>query len=200
MSVTDLAFSINGLADVPRASPSSPHGRALPGKRARRPAPRGVRLKVPTGLTAVRCPMPHRLVKDVIKEQKPFVAPGKTTVLDAVRLMKKHAVGAIMVVDAGKLSGIFTERDAVFRVLAEARDPAGTRIADVMTAKPQTIAPDKMVGYALLLMYEGGFRHVPVVERGRPVGMISARDALGPEVEDFQAELLHREHLREIIA
>ena len=68
-----------------------------------------------------------------------------------------------------------------------------------MTAKPQTIAPDKAVGHALLMMYEGGFRHVPVVERGKPVGMVSARDALGPELEEFQSELLQREHLREII-
>jgi len=55
------------------------------------------------------------------------------------------------------------------------------------------------VGHALLMMYEGGFRHVPVVEDGKPVGMVSARDALGPELDEFQAELLQREHLREII-
>ena len=68
-----------------------------------------------------------------------------------------------------------------------------------MTSKPQTITPDKAVGHALLMMYEGGFRHVPVVEHGKPVGMVSARDALGPELDEFQAELLQREHLREII-
>jgi len=144
--------------------------------------------------------MPHRLVKSVIAKQKPFVAPGKTRVADAARMMKEHNIGAVMVVDHGRLSGIFTERDAVFRVLAEARDPATTRVADVMTKNPRTIEPNKVVGHALLLMYEGGFRHVPVVENGKPIGMISARDALGPELQEFEEELVHREHIREIIA
>jgi CBS domain-containing protein len=143
--------------------------------------------------------MSHRLIRDVLATRKPLSATAKTSVADAARLMKKENVGAIMVVESGRLTGIFTERDALFRVLAESRDPEATLIADVMTAKPQTIAPDKSVGHALLLMYEGGFRHVPVVERGRPIGMISAREALGPELEEFQSELLQREHLREII-
>ena len=143
--------------------------------------------------------MPHRSIREVIGSRKPLVAAGKTRVADAARLMKKENVGALMVVEGGKLVGIFTERDAVFRVLAEARDPETTAIADVMTARPQSITADKAVGHALLLMYEGGFRHVPVVERGKPIGMISARDALGPELEEFQSELLQREHLREII-
>jgi CBS domain-containing protein len=143
--------------------------------------------------------MPHRLVRSVVAKQKPFSAPGKTTVAEAARMMKKHNVGAVMVVDGGRLTGIFTERDALFRVLAESRNPATTRLADVMTAKPQTIDPNKVVGHALLLMYEGGFRHVPVVDRGKPIGMISARDALGPELQEFQTELLHRDHIREII-
>ena len=143
--------------------------------------------------------MSHRLIRDAIAARKPFVAAAKTTVADAARLMKKHDVGALMIVDSGRLTGIFTERDALFRVIAEARDPGTTLVADVMTSKPQTITPDKAVGHALLMMYEGGFRHVPVVEDGKPVGMVSARDALGPELDEFQAELLQREHLREII-
>jgi CBS domain-containing protein len=143
--------------------------------------------------------MSHRLIRDAVATRKPLVATAKTTVADAARLMKEHDVGALMIVDAGRLTGIFTERDALFRVVAEARDPQATRVAEVMTTKPQTITPDEAVGHALLMMYEGGFRHVPVVERGKPIGMISARDALGPELEEFQSELLHREHLREII-
>ena len=62
-----------------------------------------------------------------------------------------------------------------------------------MTRNPQTIHPDKAFPDALHLMHEGGFRHVPVVEDGRPVGVISARDALGPELEDFIYELLRQE-------
>jgi signal-transduction protein with cAMP-binding, CBS, and nucleotidyltransferase domain len=68
-----------------------------------------------------------------------------------------------------------------------------------MTRKPRTVDPDKEIGHALLMMYDGGFRHVPVVEDGKPLGMISARDALGPELRDFETELLHREHLGETL-
>jgi signal-transduction protein with cAMP-binding, CBS, and nucleotidyltransferase domain len=68
-----------------------------------------------------------------------------------------------------------------------------------MTTKPKTIGPDKAVGHALLMMYEGGFRHVPVVEHGKPLGMISARDALGPELREFEGELLQREHISEVM-
>jgi CBS domain-containing protein len=143
--------------------------------------------------------MPHRSVRDVIANQKPFTVPGDTTIVTATRLMKKHSIGALMVVEHGHLAGIFTERDAVFRVLAESRDPEKTHVADVMTTKPKTISPDKAVGHALLMMYEGGFRHVPVVERGKPLGMISARDALGPELQEFEGELLQREHIGEVM-
>ena len=143
--------------------------------------------------------MPHRSVRDVIANQRPLTAPGNTTIVAAARLMKKHGKGALMIVEDGHLAGIFTERDAVFRVLAESRDPKTTRLADIMTPKPKTIGPDKAVGHALLMMYDGGFHHVPVVERGKPLGMISARDALGPELQEFQGELLQREHIGEVM-
>ncbi len=144
--------------------------------------------------------MPMRPIRVLIEQQQLLVATAKTTVSEAARLMEKHQVGAVMVVDAhGRLSGIFTERDAVFRVLAGGRDPAATRLSEVMTRKPQTIHPDKPVGHALHMMYESGFRHVPVVEGGRPVGMVSARDALGPELKEFESDVQRREQIGEIL-
>jgi thioredoxin-related protein/CBS domain-containing protein len=126
-------------------------------------------------------PMPQRPIKTVIEKQKILTAPANTTVHDAAQQMVKRNVGAIMVVDAtGRLAGIFTERDALYRVMAKGRDAKTLTLAQVMTTHPQTIEADKPVGLALLMMYDGGFRHVPVVSHGRPVGMISARDALGP--------------------
>ena len=122
--------------------------------------------------------MRHRSVRDVIADRKPITVHGGTTVFAAARLMKKHHVGALMVVEGDRLTGIFTERDVVFGVLAEERDASTTRVSDVMTANPRTIDADKTVGHALMLMYDGGFRHVPVVDNGKPLGMISARDAL----------------------
>jgi CBS domain-containing protein len=69
----------------------------------------------------------------------------------------------------------------------------------VMTAHPQTITPDKPFGHALLMMHEAGFRHVPVVENGKPVGMVSARDALAPELQEFDSELERRTRIGEIL-
>ena len=143
--------------------------------------------------------MPHRSVRDVIASQKPLTTSGNTTIATATKLMKKHSVGALMIVEDGHLAGIFTERDAVFRVLAESRDPKKTHVAEVMTTKPKTIGPDKALGHALLMMHEGGFRHVPVVEHGKPLGMISARDALGLELQEFEGELQQREHIGEVM-
>ena len=68
-----------------------------------------------------------------------------------------------------------------------------------MTDKLQTATPDKTLGHALHLMFEGGFRHLPVVEDGRPVGMVSARNALGLEILQFERERQEREHLAEIL-
>ena len=143
--------------------------------------------------------MPHRTIRDLIGSQTILTASAETSVSEAAGLMKRTNVGAIMVVEGGRLVGIFTERDALFRVIAEGREPHATRIAEVMTRNPQTIDPDKPLGHALHMMYEGGFRHVPVVENGRLLGMVSARDALGPELDAFESELVQREHIKEIL-
>jgi CBS domain-containing protein len=135
----------------------------------------------------------------IIDQQDLVTASAKTTIGDAARLMKQHHVGAIMVVADGNLVGIFTERDGLFRVLAEGRD-GQTTLDDVMTRNPVTIHPDRSFAEALQMMYGGSFRHVPVVEDGRPIGMVSARDALGPELEAFVYELLRQGQIEDILA
>ena len=144
--------------------------------------------------------MSHRTIRMIIAEQEPVTAPATMTLSEAARLMREHRVGAIMVVQEGALAGIFTERDALIRVLAEERDVRTTRLADVMTRNPKTIHPDRSFAEALQMMYGGSFRHVPVVEDGRPVGMVSARDALGPELEAFVYEMLRQEQVGDILA
>ena len=141
----------------------------------------------------------ERAVRAIIEDQRPVTAAADMTVASASRLMKERRVGAILVLDKGRLAGIFTERDALFRVIAEGRSPEATKLADVMTPNPRTIAPDRPFGHALHLMYEGEFRHVPVVENGRPLGIVSARDALGPDLKQFVSELDKRAHIGEIL-
>ena len=133
--------------------------------------------------------MPLRSLRSIVAKQPPAVAEKTLTVLEAAILMKEKGKGALLVVEASRLSGIFTERDALFRVIAAGRDPATTLLADVMTPQPQTIHPDEPFVKALRVMHKRGFRHLPVVEHGRPLGVVSARDALDDDLYELRVEL-----------
>jgi CBS domain-containing protein len=134
-------------------------------------------------------------VRTVMERKRLLTAPPEITVSKAAKQMARRKVGAVMVVDHDSLVGIFTERDAVFRVVARGRDAQTTRLADVMTPAPQTVDPDKSFGYALLLMYENGFRHLPVIENGKLIGIVSARNALDPDLEEFVSESHRRKQI-----
>lgn len=119
--------------------------------------------------------MPHRHMADLM-HRAPVTLPATATVQEACRLMHEHRIGAILVTDAdGRLEGIFTGRDAV-RLLADGRSPAHTHLLAVMTRKVDHLPPEHGAMDALRLMQDGGFRHVPVVRHGRPVGMVSHGD------------------------
>jgi CBS domain-containing protein len=93
-----------------------------------------------------------RPIRTIIEDQHPVTATADMTVAAASRLMKQKRIGAILVLENGRLAGIFTERDALFRVIAEGRSPEMTTLAEVMTENPRTIAPDRPFGHALHLM------------------------------------------------
>ncbi len=137
-------------------------------------------------------------IGSLIEPRKLVVAALDTKVSEAAALMKEGQVGAVLVVEDGRLVGIFTERDAVYRVMAPGRDPRSTLLREVMTPDPLTVAPEETFGYALLLMHEKGFRHAPVVVDGRPIGVVSARHALDPDLEEFAAEAERRKHIRRL--
>lgn len=140
----------------------------------------------------------NQRIRSVMEPHKVLTAPPDTSVSKAAELMAKKNVGAVMVVENEHLIGIFTERDAVFRVIARGLDARTTLLSEVMTTAPQTVAPDKPFGYALLMMYENGFRHVPVIENGKPIGIVSSRNALDPDLEEFVSEAQRRKHIQEI--
>lgn len=127
-------------------------------------------------------------VRSLIGQQGFVTAAPGTTVRKAAELMAAEHVGAVVVVEDEHLIGIFSERDAVFRVVARGLEPATTRLADVMTPAPVSIEPDRSFGHAMAVMHEHHCRHLPVVENGRPIGIVSARNALDPELEDFVCE------------
>ncbi|MBK7463618.1 MAG: CBS domain-containing protein [Betaproteobacteria bacterium] len=146
--------------------------------------------------------MPNRAVLKVIENRDLLTVTPDMNVRAVASQMKQCKVAALLVVDQrdGKLIGICTERDLTFKVLAEGLDINSTLVGSVMTADPQSIGPDKPFGHALHMMFEGGFRHMPVIDSdGRPLGVISSRDALGLEVTHFGSELEQRETLTEIL-
>lgn len=101
---------------------------------------------------------------------------------DAAHRMVDRRVGAILVLDGERLAGILTERD-VLRAVGTGYDPA-SRVSDWMTRNPETIEPGDTIDDALGLMNHGGFRHLPVTEGERLVGIISVRDLLRAGVQD----------------
>ncbi len=137
-----------------------------------------------------------RPIRDLMDHKKFLVAAPDATVSEAAKLMAKKNIGAILVAEDEQLVGIFTERDAVFRVIAQGRDARTTPLRTVMTPDPESLDPGRSYGHALLLMQEHGFRHVPVVEDGRPIGIISSRNAMDPELEEFVSEERRRLHHR----
>ncbi len=132
-------------------------------------------------------------VKNVMENDKLVTAPPEATVHQVSRMMAARQTGAVLVMEAGRLLGIFTERDVVFRVIARGRSARTTRLAEVMTPAPITTTPDMRFGRALLLMQQHGIRHLPVLDAGRVVGIVAARRALDPELEDFVCEVRRRE-------
>jgi CBS domain-containing protein len=136
--------------------------------------------------------MSLRSLRSIVAKQPPLIADKSTTVLDAALAMKEEGKGALLVVEGSKLIGIFTERDALLRVIAAKRDPVTTRLGDVMTPHPQTMHPDEPFLKALRIMHSRGLRHLPVVEHGRPLGVVSARDALDDDLYELRVDLAQR--------
>ncbi len=123
-----------------------------------------------------------RQAADIVRDQQPLSMPPAASVRAACRAMRERGVGAVLVVDrSGALAGIFTGRDAVCRVLAEGLDPGATTLAEVMTRDPDATAPGCSAVELLRRMRDGGYRHLPVVEAGRVVGIVSRGDFRGLE-------------------
>jgi CBS domain-containing protein len=114
------------------------------------------------------------IVREVMSSQLIAVDPS-TTVAEAATIMGGKHVGSALVMDGDTLAGIFTERDIV-RALGEHFDAAGHPVANWMTSEPTTIGPEATTDEALDQMLRGGFRHLPVLEGDRVVGMLSLRD------------------------
>jgi CBS domain-containing protein len=130
-----------------------------------------------------------RKMSDIVRNQNPVTLPPEATVQEACRHMRERYVGAVLVTEGDRrLVGIFTGRDAVHRVLAEGKDAARTRLAEVMTRDPKTLPPGRAAIEALRLMEDSRIRHLPVVDGGRVVGIVSRFDFSGLELDRLDEE------------
>jgi CBS domain-containing protein len=123
----------------------------------------------------------------------PITVLGSATLHEAVQRLQEKHIGCLLVVDdAGKLTGIFTERDLLNRVIDKPVDLNKARVSEHMTAHPETLTATDKVAWALNKMHLGGFRHVPIVDSGgRPVGVLSVKNIVDFIVELFPAAVLN---------
>jgi CBS domain-containing protein len=120
-----------------------------------------------------------------LRPTPPLQVAPEQTVADAVALMRQHRVGCVLVCSAGRVVGIFTERDLMRRVLAEGR-PLSLKVGECMTPDPVAVDPKESIRAAVRRMEEGGYRHLPVVDdAGRPVGVLSVKRIVHYLAEHF---------------
>jgi len=141
--------------------------------------------------------MPERPVRSILKRTKVVEAPPDCTALDAARLMAQQHCGSVIVCANDRIIGIFTERDLLTRVVAAERDMRTTTLAEVMTPRPDLVDVETPLGDAVRMMDEFGYRHLPVVENGRLMGVISMRDVPWDEIRRLEPELDVRHALAE---
>jgi CBS domain-containing protein len=128
--------------------------------------------------------------------RQPVIFSVGDTVTEAMRAMQQEHRGCVIITDDGtpqsKLLGIFTERDVLFRIVDQGRNPATLPLSEVMTADPEVLPNTSTIAYALNKMSLGGFRHIPVVdEEHRPAFVVSVRDVVGYLVEAFPREVFN---------
>ena len=117
------------------------------------------------------------IVPDIVQRQKiTSVTPDDTVFAAVVKMTETHIAALVVLGDDGALAGIVTERDVTQRLVAKGFDASATPVSEIMTANPDTLSPDDFAGDALELMQSRKYRHLPVTEDGKCVGMVSIRD------------------------
>src|SRR5262245_6023407 len=114
----------------------------------------------------------------ILAPSEPIRCRAETTVLEAATEMAAKRRAAVVIVDdAGRLTGIFTERDLLRRVIVSGRDPRTTRLGEVMTPEPETLQPDDLIGLAINRLHNASYRTIPLIDgERRPIGIMTVND------------------------
>jgi CBS domain-containing protein len=141
--------------------------------------------------------MLNRPVRECIRRDEPLIGRQGDKVRAATTQMAEHACSSILICDGDRLQGIFTERDLLVRVVAAGLDPDKVTLGEVMSPDPDTIDGAEPVVEAIRRMDEFSYRHLPVLENGKVLGVVSLRDLPFDDVAQMQPELDQRHALAE---
>jgi len=128
-------------------------------------------------------------IREVVQGRTVYLLTPSMTVAEAAAYMSARKVGAVAVVDANGLAGLFSERDLLKRVVTAGRDPRATLIAEVMTKQLLTADAEESFEACLARMSQAGIRHLPVLDHGKLLGMVTMRDLMMANVEEKRGEL-----------
>ncbi len=137
--------------------------------------------------------MTGKIIPDIVENQTLHTLSKSSTALEAANLMATNRISAILVTESDKLVGIVTERDLTAKVLAGKLNPESAALADIMTANPDVLDPSDSPISALELMRLRGYRHLPLVEDGSPVGIVSIRDLYAAAKDQLEEDIRQRE-------
>lgn len=128
----------------------------------------------------------QKTIQEFLSEDALPAAAPDDLVTAAAATMKEKQQDCVLILDGSELVGIFTERDFLYRVTAEQRNPADTKVRDVMTPKPETLRATDSIAYAINRMVVRGFRNIPIVDdSGKPVSVLDVRDVMSHLNEVF---------------
>ncbi len=129
-----------------------------------------------------------KTVKHILSNKPSVVysATREVSVLEALKIMMEKNISALLIIENGLLQGIFTERDYARKIILQGKSSKDTPLHEVMTQNPHTITPDEAIDYCMKLMTTRHFRHLPVVENGLVIGMLSIGDLVKYIIEDQQ--------------
>jgi CBS domain-containing protein len=128
-------------------------------------------------------------IYDLVRGHQTFHADVEQIVMEVAQRMVEHNIGAVPVLNKGRLAGIFSERDLMRKVVVEGRDPRATRVGEVMTPNPYVVPPDEDLETCLIVMKQHGFRHLPICDGERLLGLVSLRDILAHDLDEKDGEV-----------
>jgi CBS domain-containing protein len=129
---------------------------------------------------------------DLVRNQQTYGADPSQSVLEVARAMVERNIGAVPILREGALVGILSERDLMKRIVVEGRDPARTRVSEIMTPEPHTVGPREDLETCMLLMSQHGFRHLPICDGKKLIGVVSLRDIMlhGLNEKDHEVRMM----------